>query len=110
MVFDMLVFFTNLSPMELHVRYLALFRIFPIIDYFVVLDRKSSQEYPVNSGVLKAPFLVLHFSVCTLMNFLSMLYVILLMILLSTLNLIRYLICGNSKNGLLNLNLIYKTL
>ena len=33
-----------------------------------------------------------------------------LMILLSILNVIRHLICGNSKNWLLNLNLIYETL
>ena len=41
-----------------------------------------------------------------------MLSVILLsmqMMLLSTLNVIRHLICGNNKNWLLNLNLIYKT-
>ena len=44
----------------------------------VVLDGKSSQEYPVNAGVLKAPFLVLHFSYCTLMTFLTIFSVILL--------------------------------
>ena len=33
-----------------------------------------------------------------------------LMILLSTLNVIRYLICGNNQNCLLNFSLIYKTL
>ena len=56
----------------------------------VVLDGKSSQEYPVNVGVL-------HFSSYTLMTFL-MLSVILLsmLILLSTLNMIRHLICGNN--------------
>ena len=48
---------------------------------------------------LKAPFLVLHFSNYTLMTFLTMLSVILLsmlMILLSTLIVIRHLICGNN--------------
>ena len=47
---------------------------------------------------LKVPFLVLHFSYYTLMNFLMLLSVILLsmqMILLSTLTMGRYLICGN---------------
>ena len=42
-----------------------------------------------------------------------MLYVILLsmlMILLSILNVIRHLICGNNLNWLLNLSLIYETL
>ena len=33
-----------------------------------------------------------------------------LMILLSSLNVIRHLICGNNQNWLLNLNLIYQTL
>ena len=48
---------------------------------------------------LKGPFLVLHFSYYTLMTFLMMLHVILpsmLMILLSALNVIRYLIYGNN--------------
>ena len=65
----------------------------------VVLDGQSSQEYPVNAGVLKSLFLDLHFSYYTLMTFLMMLSVILLsmlMILLSTLNIIRHLICGNN--------------
>ena len=65
----------------------------------VVLEGKSSQEYPVYAEFPKAPFLVLHFSYYTLMTFLMMLSVILLsmlMMLLSTLNLIKYLICGNN--------------
>ena len=48
---------------------------------------------------LKAPFLAQHFSYYTLMNFLMMLFVILLsvpMILLSTLSVIRHLICVNN--------------
>ena len=70
----------------------------------VVLDGKSSQEYPVNSGVPQG---------YTLMTFLMMLSVILqsmLMILLSILSAIGHLICGNNLNWLLNLNLIYETL
>ena len=62
---------------------------------------------------LKAPFLVLHFSCYILMTFLTMLSVILLsmlMILHSILSVIRHLICGNTLNWLLYLNLIYKTL
>ena len=65
----------------------------------VVLGGKSSQEYPVNAVFLTGLFLVLHFSYYTLMTFLMMLSVILLsmlMILLSTLNVIRRLICGNN--------------
>ena len=65
----------------------------------VVLDGKSSQEYPVNAGVIKAPFLLLHFSYYILMTFLILLSVLLLsilMILLSILIVIRHLICGNN--------------
>ena len=77
----------------------------------VVLDGRSSQEYPGNAGI--PPFLVLLFSYCTLMTFLTMLSVILLsmvMILFSILSVIRHLICDNNLNWLLNLSLIYETL
>ena len=48
--FGMLVFFTNLSLMEFQVRYLAIFFLFS--EWLrVVLDGKSSQEYPVDAGV-----------------------------------------------------------
>ena len=63
--------------------------------------------------LLKAPFLVLHFSYHKLMTFLMMLSVILLstfMILLSILSVIRHLTCGNNLNCPLNLNLIQETL
>ena len=52
-----------------------------------------------DQGFLKGPFLVLCFSYYKLMTFLMMLSVILLsmlMILLSILNVIRHLICGNN--------------
>ena len=67
----------------------------------MVLDGRSSQEYPVNARIpVKAPFLALTFpTIYTLMTFLMMLSVILLsilMILLSTLNAIWHLICGNN--------------
>ena len=45
---------------------------------WVVLDGKSSQEYPVILEYLKGPFLLLHFSYYRLMTFLMMLSVILL--------------------------------
>ena len=78
------------------------------------LDGKSLQEYILLIlELLKAPFLVLHFSYYTLMTFLIMLSVILLsmlIMLLSTLSVIRHLICGNYCNWLLSLNLVYETL
>ena len=66
---------------------------------WVVLDRNLSQEYPLKLEFLKGPFLVLHFSYYTLLVFLIILPVILLsmlMIILSTLNVITHLICGNN--------------
>ena len=51
----MLVFFTNLSFMEFQVRYLALF--LSNRGLRVVLDGMSSQEYPVNVGVLEGSIL-----------------------------------------------------
>ena len=62
---------------------------------------------------LKGPFLVGHFSYYILMIFLMMLSVILLsmlMILFSTLDVIRHLVLGNNQNQLPNLNLTYETL
>ena len=64
----------------------------------VVLDGKSSQEYPVNAEFPKVPFLVLHFSYHTLWPFswCSLWYCYMLMILLSILIVIMHLICGNN--------------
>ena len=56
--FGMLVFFTNLGLMEFQVRYLALFLLFSVRRLQVVLDGKSSQEYPVNAGVSQGSILV----------------------------------------------------
>ena len=85
--FGMLVFFTNLNRMEFQVRYLALFFIFSVIDGFGCFWRGSlPKNIQLMLVFLKAPFLVLQFSYCTLMNFRMMLSVILvsmLMILLS---------------------------
>ena len=94
-------------------------QIFGLFSFFlsnrwlwVVLDGKSLQEYLVNAGVpqgsIHSPIL---FLLCTddfLM--LSVMLLSMLMILLFIISVIRHLICGNSLNLLLNLNLIYKTL
>ena len=48
----MIVFFTNVSFLQFLVRYLALFLLFFSNRLlWVVLDEKSSQEYPVNAEV-----------------------------------------------------------
>ena len=111
--FGMLVFFTNLSPMEFQVRYSALFLLFSVLDDFEWFWMESlHKNIQLMWEFLKAPFLVLHFCYYTLMNFLMMLSVILLsmlMILLSILGVIGLLICGNNLNWLRNLNLIYET-
>ena len=98
--FGMLVFFINVSLMEFQVRYLALFLLFLIIagfgSFWMGNLHKNIQLMLV---FLEGLFLVLHFFYYTLMTFLMMLSVILLsvlMILLSTLNVIRHLICGNN--------------
>ena len=65
----------------------------------MVLDGKSSQEYPVMMEFLNGPFLVLNFSYYILMTFriiLSVILVSMLMILTSTLNVVRHLISGNN--------------
>ena len=70
--------------------------------------RKDFQSMMV---FLKAQFLVLHFSYYISMVFL--IFVILpsmLMILLSTLSVIRHLICDNNESWLLAWNLTYETL
>ena len=112
--FGMLVFLTNLSRMEFQVIYLALFLLFSVVDYFKWFWMESlHKNILLMLEFLKAPFLVLLFSYYTLVTFLSMLPVILLsmlMILLSVISVIRYLICGNNLNWLINLNLFYETL
>ena len=107
--FGMLVFFTDLGLME----FLALFLLFSVVSSFEWFWKESLHK-SIQSMLefLKAPFLVLNFSYYTLMTFPMMLSVILLsmLILLSTLSVIRHLLFGNNWNWLLNLNLIYKIL
>ena len=92
--FGMLVFFTNLSPMEFQVRHLALFLLFLVIGSFGLFWMGN-----LHKNIQLMLHLVLHSFYYTLMTFVMMLSVILLsmlMILLSTLNVIRHLICGNN--------------
>ena len=56
----MLVFLTNISLKAFQVRYLALFLLFSVIDIVggsIWWFYKSSQEYPVNAGVLQGSIL-----------------------------------------------------
>ena len=64
---------------------------------WVVLDDKSSQKIQLMLEFLEALFLVLYFSCYTLTTFLVLSVILpMLMILLSTLSLIRVLSCGNN--------------
>ena len=96
--------------MEFQVRCLALFFLSSVLGglqwFWMGSLHKNIQ---VMLGFLKPTFMTLHISYYTLITFLLMLSVILasmMIILLSTLSMIRYLICDN-WNLLLKLNLIY---
>ena len=81
----MLVFFTNLSLLELHLRYLALFFLFSAIGcfgWFWMGNLHKNIQLVLEFN--KSPFLILYFSYYTLMAFL-MLSVILLSILIKLL-------------------------
>ena len=110
----MLIFFKNLDVIEFQVRYLTLFLLFLVVGGFESFWRGSlHKNIQLMLEFLKNLFLVLHFPYYTLMAFLIMLSEILLsmlIILLSTLNVIRHLICDNNYNWLVNLNLIFGTL
>ena len=98
----MLVFFTSL--MEFQVRYLTLFLLFFVIDYFESFWMENlNKNIQLMLEFLKAPFLILH---CSYINDLSDDGICDIAIY----SLYSSLICGNKLNWLLNLNLIYKTL
>ena len=98
--------------MEFKVRYLALFLLSSVINSFRWFWM-SSQEYPTNAGVSQGSILnptlfLIHINylpdvICNIPVYADDAT-------LSTLSVIRHLICGNNLNWLLNLNLICKTL
>ena len=87
-------FFHKLNLMKFQVRYLILFLLFSVIGglrWFWMGNLHKNIQL----------MLALHFSYYTSMTFrmiLSVIFLYMLMILLSTLNLIRHLICGNNLN------------
>ena len=99
----------KLNLMEFQ-EYLTLFLLFSVIDGLEWFWMGSLlKNIQLMLEFLKTAFLALHFSYYTLMTFLLMVSVTLLsmmMILLSVLSWSRHLICSNSWNWLLNLNLI----
>ena len=96
-------------------------QIFSLISSFlskrwlqVVLDENSSQEYPVNAGVpqgsILGPTLFPIYINDLPDHFICHITIYADDTILSILNVMRHLICGNNLNWLLNLNLIYETL
>ena len=94
-------------------EFLTLFCLFSVVHRFGWFWMGSfHKNIQVMQQFLQAPFVILHLSYFTLTTFFIILSVTLLsmlMILLSTLSVIKHLICGNNQNWLLSLNLIYKT-
>ena len=76
----------------------------------VVLDGKFYQEYPDNGVVLQGSILGPTLLLLSIFIILSITLLSMLMVLPSTLSVIRHLICGNNQKWLLNLNLIDETL
>ena len=97
----MLIFFTNLNLMEFQVKFLAFFLLFSVIGGFAWFWMGNlHKNFQLMLEFFNGSFSVLHFFYYTLITFLMMLSVIflsMLMMLLSTLNVIRNLICGNNR-------------
>ena len=95
---------------EFQIRYLAVFLLFSVIDCFEWFWMESlHKNIHLMLELLKASYLVIHFSCYTSLTFLMMSSVVLLsvlMIRLSIVSVTRHLMCCNNLNWLLNLNLI----
>ena len=107
----MLVFFTNLSLIKFQLRYLALFLLFSVIDNY----GKSSQVYPVNTGVPQDSILVPTLFLLYINDLPDDVISTKIAICADDTTLYfkcvtRHLICSNNLNWLLNLNLIYEKL
>ena len=88
--FSMLVFFTNVSPMEFQTRYLALFLPVSIIDGSELFRMEIlHKDIQLMLQFLKASSLTLRFSYYRLMTFLTMLSVILLSMLIILLPILK---------------------
>ena len=90
--------FHKLNSNGIYVRYLVLFLFFLVVGDFGLFWMGSLyNNIQLMLEFLEDPFLVLHFSCYTLLIFLMLSVILLsmLMILLSTLSVIRHLVCGN---------------
>ena len=99
--------------LEFHLKYLALFCIFSEIKSFSWFWMETlNKNIQMILEFLEASLLIIHFSYYTFMAFLMKQSLILLYLLVmpTTLSVIRHLICCIKQNWSLNYNMIYETL